>query len=92
MRAARADEHRVAVRRGLGDHVRSGGPAGAGAVVDHECLAEALAQMLGDDAPDYISGSACGERHDKAHGLVRPLRMGNAGREQQRGQQRAQNG
>ena len=45
-----AEQQRVAVLGGAGDEARCDVAAGAGAVLDHELLAEQAAERLGNDA------------------------------------------
>jgi len=61
------EKQRVAVGRAL-RHVIGADDAGARrAVLDHEALPEALAQMLRQDARDQVGSTAGRERHHDAH-------------------------
>ncbi len=69
-RAGPADDQGVAVGRGLGDRPRRGRAAGAGAVLDHDLLAERLAHLLGRDAREQIVAAAGRVRHDQGDRTV----------------------
>ena len=64
------DADRVAVGRALGDRVDPGHAAGAGAVLDHDLLAELGAHAVAQVTPEQIGGTAGRERHDE---LDRPV-------------------
>ena len=51
-------QHRVAVRRRLRDHVGPENPAGAALVLDEKLLAEFLAQLGSDNSCHHIRGAA----------------------------------
>jgi hypothetical protein len=66
----------------------AGDAAGAAAVLHHHRLAEAVAQLVGDDARDGVAARARGEGHDQADLLAREgvlLSMGEARRRQHGG-------
>jgi hypothetical protein len=63
-RADVAEEHRVAVGRGLRRGVDADVARGAGAVVDHDLLAEQLGEPRLHDAADEVRRAARGERND----------------------------
>jgi hypothetical protein len=67
------EQQRVAVRRRAHDRVGGDVAAGAGAVLDHELLAEALRQPLPDHAGGCIGGTAGRKTENDAHG---PRRIG----------------
>ena len=69
---ARHDE-RVAIRRALGDELRSHHPARARAVLDHEALLQLLGELLRDDAPERIGAAAGREGRDDLHRAGRPF-------------------
>ena len=76
-----ADQHRVAVGRGLGDALAADG-AGRGAdIVDHDRLAEDLAHMLRLDARAHVDAATGGERNHERDRPGRPiLRAGCGGK------------
>ncbi|MNV52610.1 hypothetical protein D3C71_1447120 [compost metagenome] len=85
MRADRAHQDGVAVRR-LARHIlRAHGAARARTVFDDDVGAQALAQPFSHLARNQIRGSASGERHHDADDLVRPGGAGRAGNRKQRG-------
>jgi len=61
LRARGGDPERIAVRCGLGGRVDADIAAGARAVLDHDLLAEAGAELLGDDARNDVGAAAGGE-------------------------------
>ena len=61
-------QQRVSIGVGLGDGSAAGGAAGARPVVDHDRLAEAVRQLLTDDAAEEIGRSTRRERHDQRNG------------------------
>src|SRR2546428_154148 len=69
--AGRAEQQRVAVRRGLRHRAGTDGAARAGAVVDDYNLSQVLRQFLPDYARQHVIDTAGWKRHDKADGLVR---------------------
>ena len=69
-------EQSVAVGRGGGDGAGADGAARAGAVVDHDGLADLRGHLLEHDARDDVDRAACGERHDDADRPGRPLLRG----------------
>ena len=69
-----AEEDGVAVGRGLRRRVQADVARGAGAVLDHDLLAEQLGQARLQDAADEVRRAAGRERHDHAHRLVGVLR------------------
>src|SRR5262245_36000900 len=74
--------HRVAVRDGLGDRVGADIAACAGAVLDHDLLAEPVAQLLRDDARNDVRAAAGREGYDQADRSLRPsvvAGLGNGG-------------
>jgi len=88
------NEQRVAVGGRFCHELGADHAAGAAAVVDHDLLAEAVAELDGDQAPDHVVAAARRERNDHPHrtgGII--LGRGEAGGgEHQAGgsQQRAQ--
>jgi hypothetical protein len=52
------NQQRVAVGRHLGDLRRAYARALAGSVVDHDVLAESLAEIFGDDSADHVGRAA----------------------------------
>ena len=69
---AELDEaERVAVRLGFGDRLGADIAAGAGAVLDHEALAERLVQIVGRDARGHVHQAAGGGDDDQADRLGR---------------------
>ena len=92
-RAGISQQDGVAVGRALRDRAAADGAAGAAAVVDHDRLAEHLAHLVGDDAPDDGGAAAGRERHDQRDrpvGIV--LRAGGRCRQGEPRQQRRRNG
>ena len=88
VRGNRSEEQGIAVGRRR-RHARAAEvAAGAGLVHDDEGLAEALGQLLRDQAGDHVGRPARGERHDQRHRLVgivgRALRVGSGGGEARR--------
>ena len=77
-RAVRAGEQRVAVGRRARRHLGAEAAARAGAVLDHEGLAERLAHALAAQPRDEVRIAAGRERHDHAHRLVRIGGVGGA--------------
>ena len=69
-RSVRAGEQRVAVGRGFRRHVGAEAAARAGAVLDHDRLAEHLLHVLAGDARDEVGVAARRERHDQPDRLV----------------------
>ena len=65
----RRDEERVAVRRGLRDHVGAEIAARAAPVLDHELLAEEFTELVRHDPADDVGRTASRERHHQANGL-----------------------
>jgi hypothetical protein len=68
-----AQQHRVAVRRRLRDIVGGDRAAGAGPVLDHEGLAEGLAELGGETPRDIVLRAARRERADDAHTAIGPV-------------------
>jgi hypothetical protein len=66
-------------------------PRGAGAIVDHELLAERIRKMRAEQSPDRISAASGRRRNDDAHRLRRPfgLRVRERKRCAQRGEREA---
>ena len=58
--AGRRHQQRVAVGRGLGDRTRAGVAAGAGAVLDHDRLAERFRHLVADRARQHIGDPPAG--------------------------------
>ena len=83
----------VAVGRRARHHGHAGIAAGAGNVLGHDLLAEALRQFLRDDARDHVGRAAGRERHDQADGLCR-IALGRrvAGRAEHRQNERGRRG
>jgi cytochrome o ubiquinol oxidase subunit 1 len=76
---------RVAIGRGLCDHVGAIDAAGAAAIVDDDRLAQRLRHGLRENARDDVGRAARGERHDEADGTFGPaLREGGGGAEVRR--------
>ena len=67
----RHDQQRVAVLGCVGDQLGADHAAGAAAVLDHELLAQPVAQVVGDHAPDGVVDRARRERNDDANRLGR---------------------
>ena len=68
----------VAIGRALRDLDRGCHRAGAGAVLDHERLAEAVGELLADQSPEDVGAAAGGERHDEIDlmaGIIRSRRL-----------------
>jgi hypothetical protein len=59
------EQERVAVRRRLRDLIHADAAAGTAAVIDHDRLAEALAERIGNQPRDRIDGATRRERHDQ---------------------------
>ena len=55
----------------------------AGAVLDDELLAQALAQPFGNEPRDDVCAAAGGKRHDDPHHPLGILGAGRAGRERE---------
>ena len=72
MRAAGADQHRVAVRWGLRGNVGADRATGSAAIVDDHRLAQPVSQLLGDRTRDGIGRAAWRERYDEAQWPVWP--------------------
>ncbi|MNS98065.1 hypothetical protein D3C72_1324200 [compost metagenome] len=68
-RARRGDVKRVAVRRGLRDHIRGDQSARAGTVVDDDIGLQLLRQRGRNGARECIGAAARREAHDDADGL-----------------------
>ena len=69
---AELDEaERVAIRLGLGDRLRADVAAGAGAVLDHEALAQRLVQIVGRNARRHVHQAAGGGDDNQTNGLGR---------------------
>jgi hypothetical protein len=63
-----AEEQRVAVGRALDEGARADEAGAAGAVVDHDLLAEFARELLRDDARHGVDAAAGRVRHDKGDG------------------------
>jgi hypothetical protein len=63
----RQEHQRVAVRRRARNQLRADVAVAAPAVVDHELLAEPLAELDRDQAAEDVRGSAGRERNDQPH-------------------------
>ena len=72
LRAHRADEERIAVRRRLGDEAGPEAAAGARLVLHHDRNAGFRLQVLLQDTPDQIGGAAGRERHHDGDLPLRP--------------------
>jgi hypothetical protein len=70
--AARRVEERVAVSRGADHRLGPDDAGGSGAVLDHELLPPALAELLRQQTRHHIDAAAGRHRHDDAH---RPVRI-----------------
>ena len=68
--AGRRQPQRVAVRRRLGDGRGTDRAEGADAVVDHDRLAQALGQLLGDNAADDVGAAPGGNGTTRRIGRV----------------------
>ena len=94
-RTDRPHAERIAVGLGLGGEVETDGQRAAGAVVDHDLLADLLGQLGTQDARDGVGRAAGGLRNDEPDRLVRILRR-RAGREhageQQQGETKCAHG
>ncbi len=81
-RAAAEEAEEIAVGRSARDSARANGTARAGAVLDHDRLAEYLAKLAGEHAPGDVVVSARGEGNDHGDGPHRirllSARRGNA--------------
>jgi hypothetical protein len=88
VRAGGAEGEGVAVGRRLRRHVRADGAAGAGLVLDHDRLAEALAQLLRHDARDDVGGAARREADHQLHRTVGVIGLRRCDGGRQREQQR----
>jgi hypothetical protein len=79
----RADQHRVAVGRGLRHEIGGDDPVRAGAVLDHDRLPERDAEILGQAAPAHVHAAAGRVRDHHADGFRGPrLRVHDTGDEQ----------
>ena len=70
-------QQRVTVRIALGDRLGAHRAAGAGAIVDHDLLAEQFAHLVGNGAADdrgAAAGREWNDQRDRAGGIV--LRLG----------------
>jgi hypothetical protein len=77
VRAGGGGEQRVAVRRGAGDHARADRAVGAGAVLDHDGLAERVADLTADLPGDEIERAGRERHHHRDRLRRRPaLRHG----------------
>ena len=65
----------MTVGRRLGDELRADRARGAGAVLDHDRLAQGLVQPLAQRARHYVGCAAGGEGHDEADRPVRIARL-----------------
>src|SRR6266481_950816 len=75
VRARCGNADRVAVRWRLGERVRANIAAGAGTVLDHDLLAEFLAELLPYDARNDVGAGAGREGHDQTDRTLRPRRI-----------------
>ena len=69
--AAVIEQERVTVRRRFRDFVHADAAAGAAAIIDHDRLAEPLAERIGNQPRDRIDGATRRERHDQADRMRR---------------------
>src|SRR5690242_7059383 len=67
MRADGAEHELIAIRRGLGDTLRTGHPTGTADVLYDDLLTKHLTHMSRDDAAKHVCGASCGERNDHCH-------------------------
>ena len=74
-RRVRGEQQRVAVGRGFGHGFRADHAGGAAPVLDHELLAEGLAELLGPVPGEAVGSPACTKRNDDFHRFVRPGRL-----------------
>ena len=77
------DRQRVPVGRRVRRDFRADDAAGAAAVVDDDLLAQVLAQVRGDHAPDHVVAAAGRERNDEPHRLHRIVLRRRRGRERE---------
>ena len=82
----RDDQQRVAVGKRVCRRFGADHAAGAAAVVDHHLLAEPIAQLLRDHAPDHVVAAAGRERNDEPHRLARIVLGHHRRGERQRGE------
>ncbi len=81
-RAIDREQHRVAVRLGLGGQAGADVAAGARLVLHDDGLAQRLRKRLRHDAGQQVGRGAGREGHDQVYGALRPFRMGGrAGRQ-----------
>jgi hypothetical protein len=90
VRARGGDPDGVAVGRRLGDGIGADIAARSDAVLDHDLLADARAELLRDDARDDVRAAAGGERHDEADRPVRPSGIAGLGHGGARNRRRRQ--
>ncbi len=77
-RADRRHAQRVAVGRRLRGEVHADGQRAAGPVVDHDLLADGVAERSGEQARQRVGGAAGGLRHDEVDRPIRKVRQGRA--------------
>ena len=90
LRGHRGGQPEIAVRRSLCDDIRADDAAAAGAVLDHERLAELLLQLMTQCAGEDVgrAGGRRGRKHPHQACRPRPLRAG--GSHQQHARRRGQ--
>jgi hypothetical protein len=77
----RRDQQRVAVGRRACRRFGADGVAGAGPVLDHQCLPLRAADLVGEQPCQRVGAAAGGRRHDDLDGACR---LGRRGRDAQR--------
>ena len=82
------DQKRISVGRRFCRKVGADDTAGAAAVIDEDLLAQSLAELIGDDAPDHVVAAAGRERDDHADRAARIVVRGQCRRRE--GRQREQ--
>jgi hypothetical protein len=71
-RTVERHQHRVAVRRRLGDEVRGGRTPCRGPVLDDDRLPDPVLELVADDARQHVDRAAGGRGDDELDRLVRP--------------------
>ena len=66
------DENRISIGRTLHRSVDADRAAGAGAILNHDLLAELARHVFADDAGNKVEAPAGGKRHDETHWSVGP--------------------
>ena len=86
LRGHRGGEPSVAVGRRLRDRVAADDAAPAGAILDHEGLAELSLQRVGERAAENVGGAGRRRGRDQPHQPCRPWRLRPGGADRQRDQ------